>query len=79
MNMLLDLVRERPLMTWSELEVAFEEKAGVAAHSMTLRRALRRAGVSRQKAEGKVEPSGEQQEKRYGYTAAHRKKAPEQR
>jgi transposase len=78
MNMLLDLVRERPLMTWSELEVAFEGKTGVAVHSMTLRRALRRAGVTRQKAEVKVELSGKQREKRYGYTAAHRKKAPEQ-
>lgn len=76
------LVTDKPLATLGELAAEFSRRTGHAVHPDTLAKALRAAGITRQRAAGRApaQPGASAPGKptRYGYTRAHRVQAPEQ-
>lgn len=77
-ELLLELVKERPVATWAELGAAFQERSSMAVHAATLRKALKAAGVIRVKASVAAQTAPEEPPRRYGYTEAHRRQTTEQ-
>lgn len=75
--MLRELVASHPLATLEEITALIIERTGEPAHSATVRKALRDAGIRRERVP--VERTKESDPVRYGYTVAHRRTAPEQR
>lgn len=75
--MLREIASANPMATLDELVALIEKRTGQAAHSATVRKALREAGVKR--AKPVVEPAAHAPKKRYGYKEQHRRQEPEQR
>lgn len=75
--MLRDVVAARPTATLGEITAAVQERTGQRLDRVTVRKALGAAGVVRHPParERDAQPA----RRRYGYTAAHRRQAPEQR
>lgn len=71
---LLEIVERQPRATLVELAAELRRAGGPQVCGMTLRRALRAAGVVRLMPERRTQEAGRaaQGSKRYGYTAAHR-------
>ncbi|RMF72133.1 MAG: IS5 family transposase [Planctomycetota bacterium] len=66
------VVSEHPEATMDELCGHFEQRTGIRVTSVTLRRALRRAGLRRVPAPKPPAAPGDEPPARYGYTDAHR-------
>ena len=76
---LVGLVQANPLATNDELIASLESRTGIKIHRDTLQRHLRAAGVERRQNAVAVEVQrSEETKRRYGYTDAHRRLAPEQ-
>ena len=71
-----EIVATKPTSTLTEIAERVEHRCGVVVHTATIRKALRAAGIRRQRPV--VERSSDQAPRRYGYTAAHRRMTPEQ-
>jgi transposase len=75
-----EIVAEKPLATLEEVGAEFTRRTGIRVHSATLTKGLREAGIERRRGPGNAIAEGPvSKAKRYGYTQAHRAKAPEQR
>ncbi len=72
LNVLRTLVSGTPGATMTELCADLEQRSGVKVCTVTLRRALLRAGLQRLTPAPPLEPAAEPP-RRYGYTAAHRR------
>jgi putative transposase len=66
------LVQQQPTATMDELCVQLHRHTGLSVCTVTLRKALRRAGLQRAPAPAPAAPLG-RPPRRYGYTAAHRR------
>lgn len=81
LEILREIVTEKPLATLGEVKAELARRSGVEAHSATVRKALREAGVERRRGGGEALTSAAATppvSARYGYTEAHRAQAPEQ-
>ena len=75
-----EIVAEKPLATLEEVGAEFTRRTGIRVHSATLTKGLREAGIERRRGPGNdIAEVPVSKAKRYGYTQAHRAKAPEQR
>lgn len=76
---LVEIVKESPSATLTEVRDLFEERTGIRAHEATIRKALRDAGFQK-RFDAQVTRAEKDRElpKRYGYTDAHRRVEPEQ-
>ncbi|MEZ4542263.1 MAG: IS5 family transposase [Chloroflexota bacterium] len=72
-----EITAANPMATLDELTAKIAEQTGIHAHSATVRKALREAGVRRARPE--IQPASTAPAKRYGDTDQHRAQAPEQR
>lgn len=70
-----EVVSTRPTATLEEVSALLEQRTGVRLHRVTVGKALKAAGVVRERPAVERQASAE----RYGYTDAHRRQAPEQR
>jgi transposase len=78
-ELLVRLTQANPTATLRELQAALERETGVRAHEVTISKSLREAGVRRSTDSPEVRvQSAKPAKKRYGYTEAHRRHAPEQ-
>lgn len=77
---LLAIVETNPGATMAEIQRELERRTGIEAHTQTIARALRDAGLERRPpgAGVRVEPSAAPGKARFGYTEAHRRQEPEQ-
>jgi transposase len=75
--MLRAVVAARPTATLDEVTAAVVKRTGRAVNRVTVRKALAAAGTVRHKPA--IERDAAPAPRRYGYTAAHRRQAPEQR
>lgn len=74
--LLREIVATKPTATLTEIAEVIERRTGVGVHTATVRKALRAAGIVRQRPE--VERVPRAGARRYGYTAAHRRKEAQQ-
>ena len=75
--MLREVVIARPAATLDEVTAAIAKRTGRAINRVTVRKALAAAGIVRHKPA--IERDAAPASRRYGYTAAHRRREPEQR
>lgn len=76
---LIAIVVSKPTATLEELQQELLRRTGVRAHSQTIQKALREAGIERLRGDEGVRVDTEaEKEPRYGYTSAHRRLEPEQ-
>lgn len=79
-EVLVRLTTDNPTITLCELQAALQRETGLQAHEATISKSLREAGVKRIKPSNGVHvETAPASKKRYGYTDAHRRQAPEQR
>lgn len=83
LEILREIVRERPTASEEEIRQALAARAGVEVVRSAIRKALQRAGIKRRRgqapARGSAGTAETQSPPRYGYGQTHREQAPEQR
>jgi putative transposase len=77
-EVLRQIVADRPSLTLSEISRELAARTGIKTHEVTVRKALRAAGLRRVRGEAAVERQTQAPSGRYGYTAAHRRHDPDQ-
>lgn len=76
---LVQIVQSSPTATLAEVETTLHQRTGIKAHPRTIYKYLRAAGVERQRASAALQVErASAPPRRYGYTAEHRRQAPEQ-
>ena len=81
-EILREIVTEQPYATLDEVTAAFTQRTRLTANAATVRKALRQAGLKRERATVVVKRRSQEEEaakRRYGYTDEHRRQEQDQR